>query len=207
VPRKIAPPAQPPIEVSDQQLHTSSATLRVTSATQPEADEAVLAVAVPRELSIPDSFLSRLAARPYTGVATAPMIVDTATCFTIGDCEPYAGRFGYVHYLTAPREFVQDCTQSSLTLAVLEALVEQATSVVSAQVHAYDEAQLLLGFHVPPNTSVPWLHMHALYPKSIVMREPMRSRWTSPKFETVMQVVQRMKPRQPSDVKIRLRDS
>jgi hypothetical protein len=192
-PRKIVPPAKPAIEVSNQLLNTSSATLRVTTETPPEVEaEAPLASIVPPD-TVPTSFLSELASRPYMGVRMAPMLADGDVCFTIMDNEVYTKRYGYAHFLTAPREFVLDCEQHDLTRALLDAMVAQATAVVAKQVHAYNEDQLWLGFHVPPNNSVPWLHMHALYPKSIVTREPLRGRWTSPRFSTAQEVRARLK--------------
>jgi hypothetical protein len=191
VPRKKVPPAKPPKDVSDEQLNTSSDTLRVTEATTHEVEVvAPLALIVPQ--AIPASFLANIAARPYAGVSVAPMVADEASCFTIVDNETFRAQYGYVHYLTVPREFVLDCQQSTLTVAVLDAMVAQATAVVSANVHAYTAEQLWLGFHVPPNNSVPWLHMHVLYPKSIVTREPLRGRWTSPKFATAQEVRARL---------------
>ena len=35
---------------------------------------------------------------------------------------------------------------------------------------AFDERELALGFHWPPWYSVPWLHLHAIYPKSAMSR-------------------------------------
>ena len=35
---------------------------------------------------------------------------------------------------------------------------------------AFDESELALGFHWPPWYSVPWLHLHAIYPRHDMSR-------------------------------------
>ena len=87
-----------------------------------------------------------------------------------------------------PRQYVLDCTQSSLTVSDIDQMVAQAVIVVTHHLRmkdiVFDAAQLWTGFHVPPHNSVPWLHMHALYPKSVVTEPPMAHRWTAPRFMT-----------------------
>ena len=193
-PRKIVPPAKQAIEVSTENLNTSSATLRVTEATPVEAVASAADVQPPAApelapivpVDVPPSFLARIAARAYDGVRKAPMIADSASCFTVMDNETYAKEFGYAHYLTAPRRFILDCTQRSLTVSDIDLMVSQAVEVITHQLRVkdvvFDPSQLWTGFHVPPHNSVPWLHMHVLYPKSIVTAPPIAQRWTMPRF-------------------------
>jgi hypothetical protein len=193
-PRKIAPPAKPAVEVSEQNLNTSSATLRVTTVSPPEAEVVPLAAKGPR--IAPASFLATIAKRAYNGVRTAPMIADAELCFTLLDSEPFAKEHGYAHYLTVPREFILDCEQGSLDQLVLQSMVNQATTVMRAHVEAkhatFDAEQLYMGFHVPPHNSVPWLHMHVLYPKSVVTSGQLRNRWTAPRFVSTQEVLARL---------------
>ena len=49
--------------------------------------------------------------------------------------------------------------------AKARALVQRAVGA-----DAFDERELALGFHWPPWYSVPWLHLHAIYPKSAMSR-------------------------------------
>ena len=115
----------------------------------------------------------------------APMIVSDDTCFAMRDNEPFARMHGYEHFLVAPRWFLLDCTQPALTVALLDAMVVQADRVLEDQVAQCDASQVLMGFHVPPHCSVPWLHMHVLYPMSIVMHPRSAQRWSEPRFVTL----------------------
>ena len=138
------------------------------------------------------SFLSKIAAKPYDGTPEAFKLADSAICFTIADTEPFAKEHGYEHYLTVPRRFVLDCNQATLRVADLDDLLSQAYIVITSQLKAkgitFDVTQLWTGFHVPPHNSVPWLHMHVLYPKDIVTKPPMGHRWTKPRFITTQEL-------------------
>ena len=73
-----------------------------------------------------------------------------------------------------PKRFVRDAAQLEAGDAELVRRMEaKATELVRASVgEAFDPAELALGFHWPPWYSVPWLHLHAIYPRS-----QMRRRW------------------------------
>ena len=148
------------------------------------ADKGALAIMAPTQPT--PSFLSRLAARAYDGLVTDPMVANNESCFTVMDTEPFAREHGYSHFLTVPRKFILDCNQAILTVADLDILHDQAQHVIMQHLMSlnvsFDVTQLWTGFHVPPHASVPWLHMHVLYPKDIVIKPPMGHRWTKPRF-------------------------
>jgi hypothetical protein len=172
--KKIVPVPTEPVEIDTSSVKTK-VDLAMMTATQ-----------------IIPSFLSKIAARPYNGEKQSLMLADSPTCFTIMDSEPFAKEHGYEHLLTVPRRFVLDCNQSALTVADLDALLSQAIVVITAQLKSkgveFDITQLWTGFHVPPHNSIPWLHMHVLYPKEIVTKPPMGHRWTKPRFVTTQEL-------------------
>ena len=55
---------------------------------------------------------------------------------------------------------------------LVRSMEAKAIALVRAEIgdEAFDEAELALGFHWPPWYSVPWLHLHAIYPKSRITR-------------------------------------
>ena len=71
-----------------------------------------------------------------------------------------------------PKRFVRDAAQLGPADAELVRRMEaKAIELVRASVgEAFDPAELALGFHWPPWYSVPWLHLHAIYPKSAMSR-------------------------------------
>ena len=77
-----------------------------------------------------------------------------------------------IHYLVIPKRFVRDAAQLGPADAELVRRMEaKAIELVRASVgEAFDPAELALGFHWPPWYSVPWLHLHAIYPKSAMSR-------------------------------------
>ncbi len=56
---------------------------------------------------------------------------------------------------------------------------------------AFKESELALGFHWPPWYSVPWLHLHAIYPKSAMVR---RWKYTAVSFKSPKYVLARLRP-------------
>ena len=74
---------------------------------------------------------------------------------------------------------------------------------------AFDEDELLLGFHMPPGNSVAWLHLHAIYPRSR-LRRPWK--YTSLTFKSPEWVLERLESRddcrllmEPGEFKRRVR--
>ena len=59
---------------------------------------------------------------------------------------------------------------------------------------AFDEEELLLGFHMPPGNSVAWLHLHAIYPRSR-LRLPWK--YTSLTFKSPEWVLERLERQAP----------
>lgn len=89
--------------------------------------------------------------------------------FTFRDRRPASD----VHLLIIPRRFVRDAAMLRGSDATLVRSMEaKAIALVRAEIgdEAFDEAELALGFHWPPWYSVPWLHLHAIYPKSRITR-------------------------------------
>ncbi|XP_036406195.1 histidine triad nucleotide-binding protein 3-like [Megalops cyprinoides] len=69
------------------------------------------------------------------------------------------------HYLIVPKKHIGNCmTLRKEHVPLVENMVEMGKSVL--QKHVTDIEDVRLGFHVPPFTSVPHLHLHALAPAS-----------------------------------------
>ena len=103
-------------------------------------------------------------------MAYRPFFYLGAELFSFKDRSPASK----LHYLVIPKRFVRDAAQLEAGDAELVRRMEaKATELVRASVgEAFDPAELALGFHWPPWYSVPWLHLHAIYPRS-----QMRRRW------------------------------
>ena len=78
-----------------------------------------------------------------------------------------------VHLLVIPRRFIRDASAlAPEDLPLVGRMEAKARALVQRTVgaDAFDERELALGFHWPPWYSVPWLHLHAIYPKSAMSR-------------------------------------
>ena len=110
--------------------------------------------------------------RILKGEAPADVVdADDPDLFTFRDRKPAST----IHMLVIPRQFVRDAAELKPRDAELvRAMTTKARELVRAEVgdDAFDERELALGFHWPPFYSVPWLHLHAIYPRS-----QMRRRW------------------------------
>lgn len=98
-----------------------------------------------------------------------------------------------VHLLVIPRTFIRDAAQLQPPDAALVRRMEsKARALVIDAVGAdkFDEAELALGFHWPPWYSVPWLHLHAIYPRSAMVK---RYKYTSISFKCPEYVLDRLK--------------
>ena len=103
------------------------------------------------------------------GDAPADVVEDDGDLFTFRDIRP-ASR---LHLLVIPRTFVRDASQLSgaADAELVRRMRRKATALVRAEVGAaYNADELALGFHWPPWYSVPWLHLHAIYPKREITR-------------------------------------
>ena len=130
-----------------------------------------------------------LLATPFARMARGDVSVDflhrSSLAFTIRDVEPYQYQHGYVHLLVIPRAAIRDC-HALRSFAGRDALVHdmhcQAVVAMGVLTRVSSPDACLLGFHVTP--SVPYLHLHAIYPASAV-----RSfrRWQAPLFVTLAQ--------------------
>jgi diadenosine tetraphosphate (Ap4A) HIT family hydrolase len=88
--------------------------------------------------------------------------------FTFRDRRPASD----LHLLVIPRQFVRDASSlRSSDAALVRSMEVKARALVRAQYgDAFEESELALGFHWPPWYSVPWLHLHAIYPRSRITR-------------------------------------
>ena len=94
---------------------------------------------------------------------------DDPELFTFVDKRPAST----VHLLVIPRRFIRDAsTLAPEDLPLVGRMEAKARALVQRTVgaDAFDERELALGFHWPPWYSVPWLHLHAIYPKSAMSR-------------------------------------
>ena len=126
-------------------------------------------------------------ARILRGEAPAEVVEDGEELFCFHDANPAAER----HLLVIPREFIRDASTLRPTDAPLvRRMRAKAVQLTRAAVgKGFDEEQLLLGFHWPPAYSVPWLHLHALYPRASLRR---RWKYTAVSFKSPEWVLERL---------------
>ena len=94
---------------------------------------------------------------------------DDPELFTFVDKRPASTG----HLLVIPRRFIRDASAlAPEDLPLVGRMEAKARALVQRTVgaDAFDERELALGFHWPPWYSVPWLHLHAIYPKSAMSR-------------------------------------
>ena len=107
--------------------------------------------------------------RILRGEAPAEVIQDGDELFTFHDHNPAST----THLLVIPKRFIRDA--SLLTpgdAPLVRRMQSKAVELVQAYAPDFVESELAMGFHWPPAYSVPWLHLHAIYP---IAR--MRRRW------------------------------
>ena len=113
-------------------------------------------------------------------------VEDGKELFTFHDSNPAAPH----HLLVIPKVMIRDAStlthaDAPLVRRMRRKAVEQMRAAVAEGVaeggggggggggdgdRAFDEDELLLGFHMPPGNSVAWLHLHAIYPRSRLRR-------------------------------------
>ena len=119
-------------------------------------------------------------------------VEDGEELFTFHDSNPAAPH----HLLVIPKVMIRDASalthaDSPLVRRMRRKAVEQMRAAVAeaeaegeaerggrcggggegaGEGRAFDEEELLLGFHMPPGNSVAWLHLHAIYPKREMSR-------------------------------------
>ncbi|XP_033504973.2 adenosine 5'-monophosphoramidase HINT3-like isoform X1 [Epinephelus lanceolatus] len=70
------------------------------------------------------------------------------------------------HYLVIPRTHIDNCKcLQGDHIPLVERMIEMATSVLEKN-KVGDLSDVRMGFHIPPFSSVPHLHLHALAPAS-----------------------------------------
>ena len=109
-------------------------------------------------------------ARILKGDAPATVVDnDDEELFTFRDKRPAST----LHLLVIPRRFIRDASmlRGADDAELVARMESKARALIRAEVgDAFDESELSLGFHWPPWYSVPWLHLHAIYPRSAVTR-------------------------------------
>jgi len=113
---------------------------------------------------------SNIFLRILQGTAPADTVDDDGDLFSFRDIRP-ASR---LHLLVIPKRFVRDASQLAgpADADLVRRMERKAVELVRAEVgaDAFDANELALGFHWPPWYSVPWLHLHAIYPKKDIIR-------------------------------------
>ncbi|XP_056284021.1 adenosine 5'-monophosphoramidase HINT3-like [Pseudoliparis swirei] len=100
------------------------------------------------------------------------------------------------HYLVVPRRHIDYCTRlQEADIPLVERMVEMGWSVLKkTKVSNLDDVRM--GFHVPPFSSVPHLHLHALAPASdMTFKSQLRYGPLSHWFITVDKVLSQLKTR------------
>jgi diadenosine tetraphosphate (Ap4A) HIT family hydrolase len=138
----------------------------------------------PTDAPDPDNIFLRI----LNGDAHADVVEDTdPELFTFDDIRPASA----VHLLVIPRKFVRDASMldGAADAQLVQRMEKKARELVRARVgDSFDEAELALGFHMPPWYSVPWLHLHAIYPRREMSR---RWKYTPVSFKSPEWVVRR----------------
>ena len=121
---------------------------------------------VSAEAPAPDNIFKRI----LEGSAPADKVDDDGDLFTFRDIRPAST----VHLLVIPKRFVRDASQlaGATDAELVRRMRRKAIERVRIEVgpDAFDESELALGFHWPPWYSVPWLHLHAIYPRREMRR-------------------------------------
>jgi len=139
---------------------------------------------VSSEAPEPDNIFQKI----LRGEAPADVLDDTdGDLFSFRDKNPAST----LHFLVIPRRFIRDA--SLLTpddMQLVQRMTEKARELIKREVgDAFDEDELALGFHWPPWYSVPWLHLHAIYPISRMHR---RYKYTPLSFKSPSYVLRRL---------------
>jgi len=139
---------------------------------------------VPTDAPEPNNVFAKI----LRGEAPADVLDDgDDTLFSFRDKNPAST----LHFLVIPRRFVRDAAELRPSdTALVERMADKARSLVRESVgDSFDEAELALGFHWPPWYSVPWLHLHAIYPRSQMRR---RYKYTPLSFKSPEWVLRRL---------------
>ena len=127
--------------------------------------------------------------RILEGRAPAKGVEDDGDLFTFNDRKPASK----LHLLVIPKRFVRDASQLSGPddAALVRRMEIKAIELVRKEVgpENFDANELALGFHWPPWYSVPWLHLHAIYPRSEMSR---RYKYTPFSFYSPERVIRRI---------------
>ena len=123
------------------------------------------------------------------GRLPADVVDNDGDLFTFRDIRPAST----LHLLVIPKRFVRDASMlaGATDADLVRRMERKATELVRAEVgaEAFDADVLALGFHWPPWYSVPWLHLHAIYPRSAMTR---RYKYTPLSFISPDRVVGRI---------------
>jgi len=117
----------------------------------------------------------------------ADIVEDGERLLTFHDHRPASD----LHLLVIPKRFVRDASQLRPADAPLVHEMHSTAHRLARRLaaEAFDEEQLSLGFHWPPALSVPWLHLHAIYPRA---RRRWPWKWTPLGFVSPERVIDRL---------------
>ena len=128
-------------------------------------------------------------AKIIRGEASADVLENGDELFSFVDIKPAST----YHYLVIPKKrYIRDASMLEASDAELvQRMRSKAVALVQASVgDAFDERELALGFHWPPWYSVPWLHLHAIYPRREMTR---RYKYTPFSFKSPEWVLERIR--------------
>mmetsp|Transcript_42931 Transcript_42931/g.77017 ORF Transcript_42931/g.77017 Transcript_42931/m.77017 type:complete len:265 (-) Transcript_42931:89-883(-) len=110
----------------------------------------------------PDNIFYRI----LQGKAPADFVDNDTELVTFRDKRPASK----LHLLVIPRRFIRDASRlQDGDMQLVEQMRRKARALVRAEIgEKFKESELALGFHWPPWYSVPWLHLHAIYPRSAI---------------------------------------
>jgi diadenosine tetraphosphate (Ap4A) HIT family hydrolase len=130
----------------------------------------------------PDNVFLRILHRQHV----ADIVEDGETLLTFHDHRPASD----IHLLVIPKRFVRDAsTLQPADAPLVHDMRSTAVRLTRSLVDDFEPEQLALGFHWPPALSVPWLHLHAIYP---ITRRRWPWKWTPFGFVSPERVIDRL---------------
>ena len=101
------------------------------------------------------------------------LLINERGLLAFEDINPAPG--SVLHLLSIPIKFIRDINMlGEGDTALLQNMYDIAQMLVQRMLLArgmdYNEREMMTGFHKPPNITVPWLHMHVMYPKAAIRR-------------------------------------
>ena len=164
---------------------SSAAAVDASNALQPLAEQPPLAppAAPPPAPPLPPPSQAPHPAPPSAAAAATlwqqvwtplpQLLINERGLLAFEDINPAPG--SVLHLLSIPIKFIRDINMlGEGDTALLQNMYDIAQMLVQRMLLArgmdYNEREMMTGFHKPPNITVPWLHMHVMYPKAAIRR-------------------------------------